>query len=136
MSQEMRKLLEAAEQLNEAYIEYRDPEGRFQVIYDFPRGYWAVGKNDYVQDVSGESFDNLDDAIEHAEICLSISDDEWEDRRNPDKLPSLDEDFAERPVPYDEFHLGSILDREEQPAIPLRIKALQDVPMLYMVKGY
>ena len=131
MSIEMRKLLEAAEQLNEAYIEYRDPEGRFQVIYDFPRGYWAVGKNDYVQDISGESFDDLDDAIEHAEICLGISDDEREDYT----LYGIDEDFAEQPVPYDDFYMGSILDREEMPAIPMRLKALDDVPMLYMRKG-
>lgn len=71
----MRKLMEAAEQLNEEFVEYRDPDGEFQVIYSFPRGYIAVGKNDAKQDISGESFDNLDDAIEHAEICLSIGDD-------------------------------------------------------------
>jgi hypothetical protein len=71
---EMRKLMEAVKQLNEEYVEYRDPDGQFQVIYDFPRGYIAIGRNDYNSDISGESFDNLDDAIEHAEICLSIAD--------------------------------------------------------------
>jgi len=72
---EMRKLMEAVAPLYEEYVEYRDPDGRFQVIYDFPRGYFAVGKNDYNNDISGESFDDLDDAIEHAEICLSIGND-------------------------------------------------------------
>lgn len=71
---DMRKLMEAVK-LNEESIEYRDPDGEFQVIYSFPRGYIAVGKNDAAQDISGESFDHLEDAIEHAEICLSIADD-------------------------------------------------------------
>ena len=77
---EMRKLMESVEQLSEEYVEYRDPDGDFQVIYDFPRGYFAVGKNDAKQDISGESFDNLDDAIEHAEICLSYGNDAHEDQ--------------------------------------------------------
>ena len=75
---EMRKLMEAVK-LNEESIEYRDPDGEFQVIYSFPRGYIAVGKNDAAQDISGESFDHLEDAIEHAEICMSIADDKYRD---------------------------------------------------------
>ena len=90
----MRKLMETIEKLDEEYVEYRDPEGRFQVIYDFPRGYFAVGKNNYMQDISGESFDDLDDAIEHAEICLSMNDDEYADAY------SIDEAFGDDPDPY------------------------------------
>lgn len=73
--------MEAVE-LNEESIEYRDPDGEFQVLYSFPRGYIAVGNTDNKNDVSGESFDNLDDAIEHAEICLSIADDARYDKEN------------------------------------------------------
>ena len=75
----MRKLMEAVKQLDEEYVEYRDPDGQFQIIYDFPRGYFAVGKNDASVDISGESFDDIDDAIEHAEICLSIADNDLND---------------------------------------------------------
>ncbi len=86
---EMRKLMEAVEHVS---VEYRDPDGDFQIYYAFPRGYWAVGKNDAAQDISGESFDDLDDAIEHAEICMSIADDdgqpseyeEWQDFQGGD----------------------------------------------------
>lgn len=90
----MRKLMETVDVLNEAYIEYRDPEGRFQVIYQPPRGYFAVGKNDYAQDISGESFDHIDDAIEHAEICLGIADDELEEGGE------IGEAFGDDPDPY------------------------------------
>jgi hypothetical protein len=120
MSYEMRRLLEAVEELNEAWVEHRDPGGHFQVVYEPPRGYFVIARND-LPDISGESFDDLEDAIEHAHDQLGID--------------YLDEDFAEEPIPYDEFHMGSILDREEMPAIPMRLKALDDVPMLYMKKG-
>ena len=82
-----------AVQLNEESVEYRDPDGDFIIYYSFPRGYIAVGRNDFKEDISGESFDNLDDAIEHAEICMSISDDdegqpseyeEWQDFQGGD----------------------------------------------------
>ena len=74
-----------AVRIDEESIEYRDPDGEFQVIYSFPRGYVAVGKNDNKADVSGESFDHLEDAIEHAEICLSIRDDaEYDDGQPSD----------------------------------------------------
>ena len=89
----MRKLMETVEQLNEAYVEYRDPDGQFQIIYEPPRGYWAVGKNDCAQDISGETFDTLEDAIEHAEICLSVADDDFE--------YGIDEAFGDDPDPYD-----------------------------------
>ena len=70
----MRKLMEAVEQLDEEFVEYRDPDGQFMIIYAAPRGYIAVAKNDAPVDISGESFDNLDDAIEHAELSLG-----WDD---------------------------------------------------------
>jgi hypothetical protein len=79
---DMRKLMESV-QLNEESIEYRDPDGDFIVIYSFPRGYIAQARNDYKDDISGESFDSLDDAIEHAEICMSIADDRYEDDGQP-----------------------------------------------------
>lgn len=87
----MRKLMEAVKPLSEEYVEYRDPDGEFQVIYDFPRGYFAVGKNDAKQDISGESFDDLDDAIEHAEICLSIGNDVYEDQFVDEEIDDLEE---------------------------------------------
>lgn len=68
----MRKLMEAI-QLNEyertepVYTEYRDPDGEFVVKYRASRGYYAEG---YGVD-RAPSFENLDDAIEHAELCLS-----------------------------------------------------------------
>ena len=34
-------------------------------------GYWAVGKGKYQHDIDRTSFDNFDDALEHAELCLS-----------------------------------------------------------------
>jgi len=94
---EMRKLMEAV-QINEESIEYRDPDGDFQVIYSFPRGYIAVGNIDSKRDISGESFDNLDDAIEHAEICLSIAadnaldDDRYSVIDDPDEVIDEGED--------------------------------------------
>lgn len=124
MSQEMRRLLEAVEQLNEEWVEYRDPAGHFQVVYQPPRGYFVVTQR-HLPDISGESFDDVEDAIEHAHDSLGV------DYLDDD----VNEDFAEQPIPYDEFHMGSILDREEMPAIPMRLKALDDVPMLYMKKG-
>jgi hypothetical protein len=124
MSYEMRKLLETVEQLNEEWVEYRDPGGHFQVVYQPPRGYFVVTQR-HLPDISGESFDDVEDAIEHAHDSLGV------DYLDDD----VNEDFAEQPVPYDEFHMGSILDREEMPAIPMRLKALDDVPMLYMAKG-
>lgn len=72
---DIRKLMETVQQLTEESIEYRDPDGDFIVLYSFPRGYIAQARNDYKDDISGESFDHLDDAIEHAEICMSIADD-------------------------------------------------------------
>ena len=69
---EMRKLMEAV-QLDEydrrepIYIEYRDPDGDFIVKYNHSRGYYAEG--DGVD--RAPSFENLDDAIEHGELCVS-----------------------------------------------------------------
>ena len=81
-----------AVQLNEESIEYRDPDGDFVVYYSFPRGYIAKSRNDYADDISGESFDNLDDAIEHAEICMSIADDKYNDDGQPSDYEEM-QDF-------------------------------------------
>ncbi len=66
--------MEAVEKLDEEFVEYRDPDGQFMIVYSAPRGYVAMGRNDARNDISGESFDNLDDAIEHAEISLGYED--------------------------------------------------------------
>jgi len=79
----MRKLMEAV-QLTEESIEYRDPDGDFIVIYSFPRGYIAKSRNYSAEDISGESFDHLEDAIEHAEICMSIADDNYNEGQPTD----------------------------------------------------
>lgn len=49
-------------------IQYRDPEGRFIVMWDVRRGYRAIGKKLYANEISRVKFDNLEDAIEHAEL--------------------------------------------------------------------
>lgn len=99
---EMRKLMESVGRLNEEYVEYRDPDGEFMVIYSFPRGYVAVSKNDSAADISGESFDNLDDAIEHAEISLSFGDgsDDGYDETN---LQAFDRDMSDSEPFGDEY---------------------------------
>jgi hypothetical protein len=55
-------------------VEHRDPEGRFIIVHAAPAGYWAVGQGRYSQDIDRTGFDNFDDALEHAELCLSSID--------------------------------------------------------------
>lgn len=70
---EMRKLMESVSQLDEydrrepIYVEYRDPDGEFIVKYRASRGYYAEGEG--VD--RAPSFENLEDAIEHGELCIS-----------------------------------------------------------------
>ena len=97
---EMRKLMESVGRLTEEYVEYRDPDGEFMVIYSFPRGYVAVSKNDSAADISGESFDTLDDAIEHAEISLSFGGDTDHDETN---LQAFDRDMSDSEPFGDEY---------------------------------
>ena len=133
---DMRKLMEAAEQLNEAYVEYRDPGGHFQVIYEPPRGYFAIARND-LPDISGESFDDLDDAIEHAEISLGVA---YDDAVYDGEIGAspVEEEFATEPDRYMPFSGGGGIEdsfNDSNPARDMHIKAVNDVPSLYMKAG-
>jgi len=55
-------------------VEHRDPESRFIIVHAPPAGYWAVGQGAYAKQVDATGFDNFDDALEHAELCLSSMD--------------------------------------------------------------
>ena len=130
---EMRKLMEAASKLNEAWVEYRDPDGLFQIVYEPPRGYFVIGKNDAGQDISGESFDNLDDAIDHAESILGFGYDRQQ-FHDTDRYgdPDLAEDYDEIPeggddIDYDYMELIDDLDLEDvHMEIINRIKRMPD----------
>jgi hypothetical protein len=62
------------EELDEAYaVEYRDPEGKFKVLYDYDkRGYVAIGHGEYKDNIEPQWFDKLDHAVEHAEEELRL----------------------------------------------------------------
>jgi len=72
---EMRNLMETVKRLDEEFVEYRDPDGQFMVIHVGRKGYRVYGSGAYKDKISPEMFDDLDDAIEHAEICMGIEDD-------------------------------------------------------------
>lgn len=60
--------------VDEAYaVEYRDPEGKFKVLYDYDkRGYVAIGHGEYKDNIEPQWFDKLDHAVEHAEEELRL----------------------------------------------------------------
>jgi hypothetical protein len=62
------------QELEEAYaVEYRDPEGRFSVVYDYDkRGYIAIGQGGYENSINPQRFTSLDHAVEHAEEELRL----------------------------------------------------------------
>jgi hypothetical protein len=133
---DMRELMEAVEELNEAYVEYRDPGGHFQIIYEPPRGYFAIARND-LPDISGESFDDLDDAIEHAEISLDIA---YDDAVYDGEIGAdpVEEEFSTEPDRYMPFSGGGGIEdsfNDSNPARDIYIKAVNDVPSLYMKAG-
>lgn len=122
MSKEMRRLLEAVEELNEAWVEYRDPGGHFQIVYQPPRGYFAIARND-LPDISGESFDDVEDAIEHAQLSLGVE--------------YMDEDFVTdvpRPRPLVSPETDDAFN-DRNPAQDMHVKAMGDIPGLYMQAG-
>ena len=70
-------------------VEHRDPEGRFIIVHAPPAGYWAVGKGSYQHDIDRTSFDNFDDALDHAHNCLESIDESINEIR---RLAGLKED--------------------------------------------
>ena len=69
------------EELDEAFVvDYRDPEGRFKVVYEYDKKvYIAVGNDEYKKSIEPQRFEKLDHAIEHAEEELegeAVFDDE------------------------------------------------------------
>jgi hypothetical protein len=57
-------------ELDEAYVEYRGKY--YDVMYDVRKGYVAVGKGPYKNQIKRRSFTKLDDAKEHAELELDL----------------------------------------------------------------
>ena len=67
-------IVEGADLATHVNVEHRDPEGKFIIVHAPPAGYWAVGKGSYQHDIDRTSFDNFDDALDHAHNCLASID--------------------------------------------------------------
>lgn len=66
---EMRKLMEAVGNHEPVYTEFRDPDGNFIITYSHSKGYRAKGIGEYEDQIPNDSFNTLDDAANHAELC-------------------------------------------------------------------
>lgn len=72
------------------FVEYRDPEGKFIVVYDQNRRlYTAIGKGEYQWEIERIDFDTMEAAKEHAEIVV-------------DEIESGDEEIEEQIIESDQ----------------------------------
>lgn len=76
LNQEYSKVDENFDPATHVNVEYRDPDGHFIVVHAAPAGHWAVGKGKYSEIIDRTSYDNVDDAIEHAQLTMASLDED------------------------------------------------------------